>query len=334
LNGGKESVTLDLATTDGRQLFLGLVEHADVVLDSYPAGHLESLGLGAHRILGINPSIVVASITGFGQSGPRSSWLAPDIVGVAMGGLMYISGDPASPPVKPPETQSFYYASVFACYGVLLALLERDASGRGRAIDVSIQESIATQEHMIREAAFDGVPITRNGSQHKHAAPANIFPCRDGYVYLFILTARHWDRFLELWREHPAVLDAPELRPPHQRRAHVATVNPPVEQFTRQYTKADLTALLQSHGIPCLPVNSPSEFLAEEQVRSRDFIGEVSSPSLGRYEVARFPALFDGARPAAAGPAPSCGEHNAAVYGTWLGLQPADLELLAARGVV
>ena len=94
-----------------------------------------------------------------------------------MGGLMYISGDPALAPVRPPETQAFYYGSVFAAYGVLLALYQRAEGGPGQSIDVSMQESIATQEHMIREAAFDGVQITRNGSQHKHTAPANIFSC-------------------------------------------------------------------------------------------------------------------------------------------------------------
>ena len=131
----------------------------------------------------------MASITGFGQDGPRAAYAATDIVGVAMGGLMFISGDPALPPVRPPETQGYYYASVFAAYGVLLALSGAAETGRGSTSTVSMQEAVATQEHMIREAAFDGVAITRNGSQHKHTAPANIFPCQDGHVFLFILGA-------------------------------------------------------------------------------------------------------------------------------------------------
>jgi crotonobetainyl-CoA:carnitine CoA-transferase CaiB-like acyl-CoA transferase len=187
---------------------------------------------------------------------------------------------------------------------------------------------------MIREAAFDGVAITRNGSQHKHTAPANIFACKDGHVFLFILGARDWGRLLALWPDHPAELDAEELRPPHHRRAHVDLINPLVEEFTSRYTKSELTTLLQDGGIPCLPVNSPSDFLAEEQVRSRDFLGEVSSPSLGTYSMLRFPALFDGVRPPAAQPPPSCGHHNGEVYGDWLGMSAAQLELLAARGII
>jgi CoA:oxalate CoA-transferase len=187
---------------------------------------------------------------------------------------------------------------------------------------------------MIREAAFDGVAITRNGSQHKHTAPANVFACKDGYVFLFVLAARDWARLLALWPDHPAELDAEELRPPHQRRAHVELINPLVEAFTARYTKHELTTLLQEAGIPCLPVNSPSDFLAEAQVRSRDFLGEVSSPSLGRFAMPRFPALFNNERPPAPAPPPPCGAQNAEIYGEWLGLDAGDLELLAARRVI
>jgi len=334
LNGGKESVTLDLESIDGRELLLGLVEHADVLLESYTPGRLDELGLGADVLRGANPGLVVSSLTPFGQDGPRAAYLATDIVGVAMGGLMYISGDPSLPPVKPPETQAVYYGSVFAAYGVLLALFGRGTDGPGQSIDVSMQESIATQEHMIREAAFDGVEITRNGSQHKHTTPANIFACQDGHVYLFILSARDWDRLLDLWPDHPAALDAAELKPPARRRENVALINPLVEEFTRRYKKNELTTLLQTHGIPCLPVNSPSDFLAEEQVRARDFFGELESPRLGRYQSPRFPALFDDRRPVPAGPPPTRGQHTAALLGGWLGLSAADLELLSARGVI
>ena len=329
LNGGKESVTLDVATADGRALLLELAGRADVVIESFAPGRLAELGLGWEALKERNPRLILASITGFGQYGPRAGWKAPDIVGVATGGLMYISGDPELPPVRPPETQGYYYASVFAAYGILLALW----GGGGQHIDCSMEEAVATQEHMIREAAFDGVAIVRNGSQHKHAAPANIFPCRDGYVFLFVLAPPHWKAFLDVWPDHPPELDDEALRPPHKRRARIDLINPAVEEFTRRHTKAELVELLQGNGIPCLPVNSPSDFLAEEQIRVREFVGPVSSPALGDYAMPRFPALFDGARPPAAGPPPELGAGNAAVYGE-LGLAAADLELLAARGVI
>jgi crotonobetainyl-CoA:carnitine CoA-transferase CaiB-like acyl-CoA transferase len=334
LNAGKESITLDIESADGREILLELAGRADVLIESHAPGHLAAAGLDHETLKARNPGLIVASVTGFGQYGPHAAFATTDIVAVATGGLMYISGAAGLPPVRPPETQGYYYASVFAAYGVLLALYARGSGAAGQAIDVSMQESIATQEHMIREAAFDGVAITRNGSQHKHTAPANIFACKDGHVFLFILAARDWARLLALWPDHPPELDAEELRPPHHRRAHVELINPLVEQFTSRHTKAELTTLLQESGIPCLPVNSPSDFLAQEQVLARDFLGEVSSPKLGTYSMPRFPALFNGERPPASGPPPSCGQHNTAIYGGWLGRSAAELELLAARGVI
>jgi crotonobetainyl-CoA:carnitine CoA-transferase CaiB-like acyl-CoA transferase len=334
LDGGKESITLNLETADGQAMFLDLVPHFDAVIESFRPGYLDELDLGYSRLRERNRRLVLASITPFGQDGPRANYLATDIVGVAMGGIMFISGDPSLPPVRPPETQSFYYASIYAAYAVLLALFHRGADGDGQHIDLSIQESVASQEHMIREAAFDGVQITRNGSQHKHTSPANIFPCTDGHVYLFILGARDWERLLELWTDHPVQLDDPALKAPGRRRAQAAMINPLVEQFTARYSKRELMSYLQGHGIPCLPVNSPRDFLNEEQVRVRDFFGDIESADLGRYQSPRFPALFNGQRPPVAGPPPHIGADNAAVYGEWLGLGAEELELLAARGVV
>ncbi|MBV8086656.1 MAG: CoA transferase [Chloroflexi bacterium] len=334
LNGGKRSVTLNVATVDGQHLLRQLAERVDVVLESFAPGYLDGLGLGPDELRGRNPALIVTSLTGFGQDGPRAGYLAPDIVGLAVGGLMSISGDPSLPPLKAPETQSYYYACVFAAYGVVLALLGRQKTKRGQTIDLSIQESIATQEHMIREAAFDGVAIVRNGSQHKHTAPANVFPCSDGHVYLFILSARDWERFLSLWPDHPGELDAVELKPPSNRRKHIDVVNPLVEQFTRRYRKAELTRLLQEAGVPCLPVNSPRDFLAEPQLAERQFFQPVSSSALGSYLAASFPVTFDGHRLPSAAPPPARGEHNPDVYGGWLGLNEAELELLYAKGVI
>ena len=334
LNGGKESVTLDIGCAEGREALLQLSEHVDVVLESFPPGHLAELGLGFDVLRERNPSLVVASITGFGQFGPHSGFLASDIVGVATGGLMYISGDSSLPPVKPPETQAFYLGSMFAAYGVLLALVARESTGEGRYVDCSIQESVATQEHTIREAAFDGNVIARNGSQHKNVAPASVFACRDGYVYLFILGAGHWQRFLDLWTDHPPELDSEDLRAPHRRRAMASTLNPLVEQFTRRYGKEELTILLQEQGVPCLPVNSPREFLELEETRQREFLGPAFSEVLGDYTAPRFPAFVDERHLETAGGPPRCGEHNSLVFGEWLGLSPAALELLSDRGVI
>jgi crotonobetainyl-CoA:carnitine CoA-transferase CaiB-like acyl-CoA transferase len=139
LNAGKRSITLDITTDNGRRLLLDLVERADIVLESFEPGYLSVHNLSYEVLLERRPKLILVSLTGFGQDGPYAHYKTPDIVGTAMGGLLYISGDPKLTPCNPPETQSYYYASLFAAYGSMLALWQRRrvASGIRRCVDSS-----------------------------------------------------------------------------------------------------------------------------------------------------------------------------------------------------
>ena len=167
------------------------------------------LELDHDRLSEINPGLITASITGFGQWGPHSGFACNDLVVFAMCGLMSISGDPEGAPCAPPETQACYFGSLVAALGIVAALHRRERTGAGDWIDVSMQEALATQEHMIRLYANEGDVHHRAGSQHQHVAPARIFPCRDGYVYIYV-SRQHWQRFLDIWPGHPEDFDAPE----------------------------------------------------------------------------------------------------------------------------
>ncbi|MBI2361493.1 MAG: CoA transferase, partial [Deltaproteobacteria bacterium] len=308
LNAGKKSVVLDYLAAENRARLLSLVERADVVLESFAPGHLDSLGLGYHDLSKANPGVVVASITGFSQTGPRRHFACTDIVAFAMSGLMYIAGDPALPPCKPPETQAYYFGSLMAALGVVAALYKREATATGDWVDVSMQEALATQEHLIRLYANEGEILKREGSQHAHVAPAKIFPCHDGYVYLYI-SRRHWTKFLEVWADHPGELDEPGLIADPVRRARADFVNERVERFTRRYGKDELTVLLQSHGIPCVPVNRPREFLSDEHLRTRALLAPVDQADAGEIHLVGAPFLINGLRPTVR-PAPELGEHQ------------------------
>jgi crotonobetainyl-CoA:carnitine CoA-transferase CaiB-like acyl-CoA transferase len=309
LNANKASTIIDVHDPEGREAFLRLVEKADVVLESSSPGVMESLGLDYKTLQSINPTIVMASASCFGQTGPRWSYASADIVAMAMSGLMYISGDPALPPCKPPETQAYYFGSLFAAVGVLAALYHREQTGRGDYVDVSMQEALATQEHLIRLYANDGQVVTRQGSQHGQVAPANIFRCKDGYVYLYV-TRQHWKLFLQLWKDHPAEFDAPEWMNNLHRRGNYQRINQLVSEFVGKHTKEELTMLVQSSGIPCLPVNSPSEFVSDVQVRERGFVVPVDYPVHGTVEQPAAPFLINGQRPEVR-PAPSLGNWHA-----------------------
>ena len=332
LNAGKRGITLDLTRSAGRELFLDLVERSDVVLEDHEPGYLDRLNVGYGVLAKRQPRIVLASLTGFGQSGSYSGFLAPDIVTTALGGLLYISGEPAFPPCMPPETQSYYYGGLFATYGVMLALWHRGAEGKGIHIDASIQASLALHEHVAFIYSLEGRLIRRAGSQHQHVAPANLFPCKDGYISIFV-SEPHWSIFLEVWKDHPPELDDPRWRSNAERRAHADWLNPLVASFTSSYEKEELSLLLQEHGIPGLPVNKPEEFMNDPHIQERGFFATVTHPVIGSYRQASVPFTVNGER-AKPLPAPTLGQHNSEVYGAELGLDRRDVETLVADGVI
>src|SRR5919109_977483 len=256
LNAGKASKVLDFGEESDRALFHQLIANADVVLESFQPGELEAKGFGYKDLAAINPGIVLASITGFGQTGPKKNLACNDLVALAQSGFLYISGDPSLPPVRPPETQAYYFASLFAAAGVLAALYRREQTGEGDHVDASMQETLATHEHIIRLYANEKQVVKRAGSQHGQVAPARIFRCRDGFVYLYV-TRQHWNLFLSLWKNHDPVFDAPDWLNNLYRRAHTDELNPAVEAFLGRFTMAEVTGLLQLKGIPCVPVNTP-----------------------------------------------------------------------------
>jgi crotonobetainyl-CoA:carnitine CoA-transferase CaiB-like acyl-CoA transferase len=297
LNAGKASKVLDLDKEADREVFRKLVETADVVLESFQPGELDARGLGYKSLAAINPGIVMASITGFGQTGKKKNLACNDLVALAESGFLYISGDPSLPPCRPPETQAYYFASLFAAAGLLAVLYRREHTGQGDHVDSSMQETLATQEHIIRLWANEKQISKRAGSQHGSVAPAKIFPCRDGFVYLYV-TRQHWKLFLTVWKDHPPVFDAPEWLNNVYRRAHADELNPAVQAFLSKYTMAEITDLLQAKGIPCVPVNTPMGFANDEHVRGRGFMAPVEHVGFGSTKQPAMPFVIDGARPA------------------------------------
>jgi crotonobetainyl-CoA:carnitine CoA-transferase CaiB-like acyl-CoA transferase len=297
LNAGKASKVLDLDKEADRSALRKLVESADVVLESFQPGELDGKGLGYRELSAINPALVMASITGFGQYGPKKKFLCNDLVGLAESGFFYISGDPALPPCKPPETQAYYFASLFATAGVLAALYRRERTGQGDHVDASMQETLGTHEHIVRLWANEQQIAKRAGSQHGSVAPAKIFPCKDGFVYLYV-TRQHWKLFLTVWKDHPAVFDAPDWLNNVYRRAHADELNPAVQMFLSKFTMAEITELLQGKGIPCVPVNTPLGFANDEHVQGRGFMAPVEHAGFGPTKQPAMPFVIDGARPA------------------------------------
>jgi crotonobetainyl-CoA:carnitine CoA-transferase CaiB-like acyl-CoA transferase len=295
LNAGKASKMLDLDKESERAEFCEVVKTADVVLESFQPGELASKRLGYRDLAAVNPRIVMASITAFGQTGPKKNLAANDLVALAQSGFLYISGDPSLPPVRPPETQAYYFASLFAAAGILAALYHRERTGHGDYVDISMQETLATHEHIIRLYANEKQIVKRAGSQHGQVAPARIFQCSDGFVYLYV-TRQHWKLFLEIWTDHPPEMDGSEWLNNLYRRAHADQINTGIETFARKHTVEEFTNLLQAKGIPCVPVNTPLGFANDEHVRARGFIAPVEHAEFGTSRQPAIPFVVGGAR--------------------------------------
>ena len=332
LNAGKRGLTLDITHASGRKLLLDLIERADILVEDSSPGYLAGLGLGYEALLEKQKKLILVSVSGFGQDGPYAHYKTTDLVGNAMGGLLYISGDPLMTPCNPPETQSFYYASLFATYGVMLALLQRETRGIGAWIDASVQASMALHEHVAFNYSAEGRVMKRAGSQHQHNAPANLFQCKNGWISIFV-TQTHWPLLLKVWPDHDPELDDPKWINSNLRRQHADYINAQVTSFTSRFLKEDLAELMQEHGIPGLPVNSPSDFMKDPHIQARGFFASVDHPVLGTFIQPGSPFMVDGRRGRASA-APLLGQHNHDVLCGELGLTPGEMAVLAAEKTI
>lgn len=331
-DSGKRGITLNIHSPKGGKLFQQIANRVDVIIESLLPGELAQLGYSFASLSRRNPGLVLVSITPFGQDGPYAKFEGNDLVVFAMGGVMFISGEPGSPPVVAPDQQVYSLAGTHAALAALAALWGRATSGRGDWVDVSMLECFAAQENTITNYLSPGHFGRRNGSQHRTALPGRIFRCRDGYIHMFITREEvAWNRFLT-WLGHPHELVDKSLADINTRWRYAELVDTVTERFLRERTRAELFESAQESHLPCVPVNSLAEFLDDPQIISYGPILEVPHPDLGTYRTLRAPlSLTDrGALPHA----PRLGEHNEEVYGELIGLSAADLKRYREANIV
>ncbi len=334
-NASKRGITLDLTTRDGQELLRSLAQSADVLLEAFAPGHLDALGLGAEALRTLNPKLVFTSLTPFGQTGPHRDYAANDLTAFASGGVMFLSGRPDRPPVLAPGQQAYDLGAVHAANCTLMALWARERTGRGQEVDVAMQEALAIEEHAISRYAHEDYVIHRDGSQHESSAPGGLYPCRDGYVHLFITnsTPGVWDRFLD-WLGRPEVLCEPRWADAMYRRAHVQELGPHVVEFTRQHGKRELMRQAQARHIPCIAANTPAELMDDPHVAERGFFAELGLPGGARGMAPRAAYRLSETPAGPRWPAPALGQHNVEVYCGELGLSRAELLSLFQAGIV
>jgi len=285
---GKRSVSLDIEFKTGQDMFRRLLETADVLVESHPPDYLDSLGLGYNELNKINPRLIFVSITPFGQSGPYRGYKASDIVASAMGGQLFVNGEPEKPPLKLFGSQSYYLASIFAAIGVMLALWHRHSSGKGQYIDISLQECVAAAlDHVLPRYFYRGEVARRQGSRHWNGA-FRVFPAEDGYVLLSIFY--QWPTLVGWLESEGMAEDLPdsEWRDRDYCLEHIDHVIEILERWTKTHPVAELVEKGQAMRFPWAGVASVSQLLASPQLKARGFWTEVEHPVTG--EKFRFPA--------------------------------------------
>jgi crotonobetainyl-CoA:carnitine CoA-transferase CaiB-like acyl-CoA transferase len=294
---GKRAATLDLEAAEGRERLLALAEDADVLLEGLAPGTLAAWGLGYEALAARNAGLVLVSLTAFGLDGPYSQYAANDLTVFAMGGLMFISGQPGEPPVVAPDQQAWTVAGTHGALAALAVLWDRESTGLGDWVDVSAFECLAAQENTLTNYRGPGEFTRRNGSQHRSALPGCILPCRDGYLHLFInQSPPMWERFVA-WVGHPPELADSALANVSVRWEHEPVVMEVTRRFVAARTVEELYTSAQAHHLPCVPVYSPAEFLADPQTVAREIVVEVALPELGRVRTLRPPLALGAAHP-------------------------------------
>lgn len=280
----KRSLTVNLSTAQGAAILQRLLASADVVVDSMTTAERAERNLSIPDVWAVQPRVVWTSVTPFGQAGPYSSYRASDIVGLAMGGLLYLGGDPGREPLAAYGSQAVVLASLHAAVGTLLALYEADVSGYGQFVDVSMQESVsATLETAIETYELGGVIRRRRGSG-LHRAGVGLFECADGYIYMYAagLGGSPGWRSLVNWLLAEGVAGATELEGEKwsdgsYRETESATefVRELITPFTATRAKRDLYLRGQAFKVPLAPVNTPADLLVEPQLVERGFFRTV-----------------------------------------------------------
>ena len=334
-NTNKRGITLDVATSDGRAILLQLARKADVVIETYPIEQSERLGLSYAQLSAVNARLVVASITPFGRLGPWRDYKADDIAGIALGNLLYISGERGKAPLQPAGELAYGMASTYAAFGVAVALYRRVASGRGQHIDVSMHECAAhiAGYYIPHYSASGAKPARAKRVSSEEADLVDPFAVKDGYVRFFLVSREQWRRLVE-WMGSPPSISGPEFEKTTYRRQHPAIVRAAIAEFCRGFTKEEMYEEGQRRRISVTPINTAGEFMESAQTKARELFVELHHRMVGKYfEFAGVPRLTE-CPGAIHRPAPLLGEHNHEIYCGELGFAGDDLIALRAAGVI
>jgi len=336
LNANKQSLTLNLKTEEGKELFKKVIEKADVLVENFSPGALDRLGLGYKVLSKINKKLIYATIKGFGTYGPYSEFKSFEPIAQAMGGAMCATGFPENPPTYVWPAIGDSGTGMHMAIGILAALQQRNSSGKGQEVEVSMQDSVANIMRIsLRDHQRLGGVQERTGNQLGKNVPGSTYPCapggRNDYIYIFA-QQQMWKAFANAIGR-PDIIEDSRYATPESRWDNRETLNAIIEGWTRQKTKYEAMRILGDAGVPSGACQDTGEILKDPHLKDREMIIDIDYPPRGKYKTVGCPIKLSDS-PADIKRPPTLGEHTEDLLGKLCGVTPEDFTKLREKGAI
>lgn len=334
LNSNKRGITLNLKHPRGVELLLQLAARADVVIENFARGVMDRLGVGYAVLREHNQRLIYATGTGFGLSGPDRDGLALDAVIQAHGGLTGVTGAADGPPYKAGAAVVDFLGGTHLYGGIMTALFARTRTGRGRLVEVALQEALyPALTSNLATLHYQGPVAVRSGNRNAVLAPYDLYPARDGYIMLMCTSDEQWQRLLDAIGR-PELKSDPRFARNKTRMQNLAATEALISDWTKERTREEVFAAAKSCSIPAAAVRSLDEVKRDPHMHARAMLRNVDHPDLGPIVLPASPIRYDEQPAPALRASPALGAHNAEIYGGWLDLSETERAALKDAGVI
>jgi CoA:oxalate CoA-transferase len=334
-NRNKQGLTLNLRHDAGKETLRALARRADILIENFRPGTMDKLGVGFDVLHEVNPRLVYAALSGYGQTGPNRLRPSYDNTAQASGGLWSMNGEKGHAPIRVGTIIGDLSASFYGAIGVLAALRHAERTGEGQLVDISQQDAVVSlTENAVVSYTVDGTIPVPLGNEHPFVRPYELFPCADGFVFFGGYTDKFWALSCELFGDGTPV-DETLATMAHRfdEKTYEGLVRPLIETWFRDRTKAELEAIAGDQ-VPLTAIKDIAEVVADPQIAARGMIADVAYPGYGSLRTVGSPMKLSGTPVVVDGTAPGVGEHTDAVLAEYGGLDPRQIAGLRDAGTV